>query len=207
MLFRSLLREVIETALLALLIFLAVRSAVQNFKVEGDSMFPSLHDGQYIIVNKVAYAQFDLGMFDFLPFFDAGEDSTVHVFGKPSRGDVIVFKSPNDPSRDFIKRVIGVPGDKVEIRDSVVYVNDEALVEPYITGRNTCPCGPWEVPEGQYFVMGDHRNNSSDSRSFLYVPEKDIIGKTWFSYWPPEEMGLAPNHSITFASEQAADDR
>ena len=201
------LREVIETALLALLIFLAVRSAVQNFKVEGDSMVPSLDDGQYIIVNKLAYAQFDLGIFDFLPFFDAGEDSTIHLLGSPGRGDVIVFKSPNDPNRDFIKRVIGVGGDKVEIRDGVVYVNGEALEEPYITGRNTCPCQTWEVPEGRYFVMGDHRNNSSDSRSFGFVPEKNIIGKAWFSYWPLEDVGLAPNHSITFASDQATESR
>jgi signal peptidase I len=198
-------REVVETLLLAVLIFLAVRSTVQNFKVEGTSMVPSLDNGQYIIVNKLAYAQFDLGIFDFLPFFDAGDDSTHHLFGSPKRGDVVVFEAPGYADRDFIKRIIGIPGDKVEIRDSVVYINDEPLYEPYTQGTTNCPCGPWEVPEGQYFVLGDHRSGSSDSRASAVgmVPEGKIIGKTWFSYWPLSDVGLAPNHSVSFASEES----
>jgi signal peptidase I len=196
-------REVVETLLLAVLIFLAVRSTVQNFKVEGSSMLPSLENGQYIIVNKLAYARFDLGIFDFFPFFDAGDDSTHHLFGSPKRGDVVVFESPSYAERDFIKRIVGVPGDKVEIRDSVVYINDEPLDEPYTQGTTNCPCGPWYIEEGQYFVLGDHRNNSSDSRQFGSIPEGSIIGKTWFSYWPLSDVGLAPNHSVSFASEES----
>ncbi|MGD0205684.1 MAG: signal peptidase I [Dehalococcoidia bacterium] len=196
-------REVVETLLLAVLIFLAVRSTVQNFKVEGSSMIPSLDNGQYIIVNKLAYAQFDLGIFDFLPFFDAGDNSTHHVFGSPKRGDVVVFQSPSYADRDFIKRIIGVPGDKVQIRDGVVYINDEPLDEPYTEGTTNCPCGPWYIEEGQYFVLGDHRSNSSDSRQFGPIPEEKIIGKTWFSYWPLSDVGLAPNHSVSFASEES----
>jgi len=196
-------RELVETLLLALLIFLAVRSAVQNFKVEGDSMFPSLENGQYIIVNKLAYAQIDLSKFDWIPFFDAGNSPVHHLFGTPDRGDVIVFQSPTNPDRDFIKRVIGVPGDTVEIRSGVVYVNGEPLVEPYITGRTGCPCGPWVVEPGTFFVMGDHRNNSSDSRVFNAIPEKSIVGKALFSYWPLSEVGLAPNHSVSFASGES----
>jgi signal peptidase I len=196
-------REVVETLLLAVLIFLAVRSTVQNFKVEGSSMLPSLDNGQYIIVNKLAYAQFDLGIFDFLPFFDAGDDSSHHLFGSPERGDVIVFQSPRYADRDFIKRIVGVPGDKVEIRDSVVYINDEPLEETYTQGATNCPCGPWYIEEGQYFVLGDHRSNSSDSRQFGSIPEGSIIGKTWFSYWPLSDVGLAPNHSVSFASEES----
>jgi signal peptidase I len=195
-------REVVETLLLAVLIFLAVRSTVQNFKVEGSSMLPSLDNGQYIIVNKLAYAQFDLGIFDFLPFFDAGDNSTHHLFGSPKRGDVVVFQSPSYTDRDFIKRIIGVPGDKVQIRDGVVYINDEPLDEPYTEGITNCPCGPWYIEEGQYFVLGDHRSNSSDSRQFGPIPEEKIIGKTWFSYWPLSDVGLAPNHSVSFASEE-----
>jgi signal peptidase I len=197
-------REVVETLLLALLIFLAVRSSVQNFKVEGSSMLPSLENNQYIIVNKLAYAQFDLGIFDFLPFFDAGENSSHHLFSAPERGDVIVFQSSKSPERDFIKRVIGVPGDKVDIRDGIVYINDEPLDEPYTNSQTRCSgeCS-WVVPEGHYFVLGDNRNNSSDSRvsTVGMVPEETIIGKAWFSYWPLSDVGLAPNHSVSFASD------
>lgn len=196
-------RELVETLLLALLIFLAVRSAVQNFKVEGDSMLPSLENGQYIIVNKLAYAQIDLSKFDWIPFFDPGDNPVHHLFGTPERGDVIVFRSPTNPDRDFIKRVIGVPGDTVEIRSGVVYVNNEPLVEPYISGKTSCPCGPWEVAPGTYFVLGDHRNNSSDSRVIGAIPEENIIGKALFSYWPLSEVGLAPNHSVSFASVES----
>jgi len=201
-------REVVETLLLALLIFLAVSETLQNFKVEGDSMNPSLETDQYIIVNKLAYAQFDLGIFDFLPFFDAGDDSTHHLFGAPERGDVVVFESPKGQDRDYIKRIIGVPGDKVDIHDGVVYINDEPLDEPYIDGQTRCSgkCS-WVIPEGQYFVLGDNRDNSSDSRNSTVgmVPEGKIIGKTWFSYWPLSDMGPAPNHSVSFANEDSED--
>jgi signal peptidase I len=196
-------RELVETLLLALLIFLAVRSAVQNFKVEGESMLPSLDNGQYIIVNKLAYAQIDLSKFDWIPFFDSGDNPLHHLFGTPERGDVIVFESPTNPDRDFIKRVIGEPGDTVEIRDGVVFVNNEPLIEPYITGRTGCPCGPWEVAPGTYFVLGDHRNNSSDSRVIGAIKEDAIIGKALFSYWPLSDVGPAPNHSVSFASEES----
>ncbi len=198
-------REVVETLLLALLIFLAVSETLQNFKVEGSSMLPSLENHQYIIVNKLAYAQFDLGIFDFLPFFDAGDDSTHHLFGGPERGDVVVFESPKRPGQDLIKRVMGVPGDKVEIRDGVVYINDEPIDESYTQGATGCPCGPWYVEEDHYFVLGDHRSNSSDSRSIGQIPEKNIIGKTWLSYWPLSDIGLAPNHSVSFANEDSED--
>ena len=196
-------RELVETLLLALLIFLAVRSAVQNFKVEGESMLPSLENGQYIIVNKLAYAQIDLDKFDWIPFFDPGDSPVHHLFGTPERGDVIVFESPTNPDRDFIKRVIGVPGDSVEIRSGIVYVNEEPLEESYTTGNTGCPCGPWVVEPGRYFVLGDHRNNSSDSRVIGTIGEDAIIGKALFSYWPLSEVGLAPNHSVSFASGES----
>jgi signal peptidase I len=198
-----LIREMVETCLLALLIFLAVRSTVQNFKVEGESMLPSLQNGQYIIVNKLAYAQLDLSKFDWIPFFDPGDNPVHHVLGTPERGDVVVFRSPGNPDRDFIKRVIGVPGDRIEIRNGIVYVNDEPLVETYTTGHTGCPCGPWVVEPGKYFVLGDHRSNSSDSRIFSTIPEESIIGKALFSYWPLSEVGLAPNHSVSFASQES----
>lgn len=198
------LREVLETLILALLIFLAARSALQNFRVEGMSMDSGLRPGQYIIVNKLAYARFDLKLFDFLPFFDPGTNSVKHIFGQPERGDVVVFRSQVDPRIDFIKRVIGEPGDTLEIRDGVVFIDGVALEESYARGPTLCGsgppiCGPLTLGDGQYYVLGDNRNSSSDSRLWGPVPEGNIIGKAWFSYWPLSELGLAPNHSVGFA--------
>jgi signal peptidase I len=207
-------RELAETVLLALLIFLSVRASFQNFRVEGASMSPSLENGEYLIVNKLSYAQVDLGMFDFLPFFDAGDDPVKHLWGAPERGDVIVFEAPTSPNRDFIKRIIGVPGDTVEIMSSgEVTVNGTVLSEPYAVGTTSCPTGncKFEVPpEGSpeaeekcgsnacYFVMGDNRQNSSDSRQNWLVPEENIIGKTLITYWQNGELDLklAPNRTV-----------
>lgn len=197
-------RQVIEMAALAALIFLLVRASVQNFRVEGSSMAPNLASGQHLIVNKLAYTTIDLQIFDWVPFFDPDEDSVHHLFGSPGRGDVIVFQSPQDSKQDFIKRIIGVPGDSVEIRASSVFLNGRQLEEPYTqgtTGGCTAPCS-WEVPENGYFVLGDNRSGSSDSRMFGFVSEKSVIGKALFSYWPLKDADLAPNKSISFASEE-----
>ena len=206
------LRELTETLLLAGLIFLAVHVSMQNFKVEGASMEPSLDNGEYLIVNRLAYAEIDLGIFDWVPFFDAGEDPVRHLWGSPARGDIIVFRSPANVERDFIKRIIGEPGDVVEIDQDtgVVSVNEQAIDEPYIRGKTNCSssCGPWVVPERSYFVMGDNRNNSSDSRQGWFVPEGNIIGKALITYWydGSPELDLAPNHDVSFISEAAAEE-
>lgn len=208
------LRELAETLLLAVLIFFAVHVSMQNFKVEGASMEPSLDNGEYLIVNKLAYAEIDLSIFDWMPFFDAGDDAVHHLWGSPARGDVIVFRSPTavPQERDFIKRIIGVPGDKVEIdrEMAAVVVNGQVIEEPYVRGTTTCSmsCGPWVVPERAYFVMGDNRNNSSDSRQGWFVPEENIIGKTLITYWHDgsPELDLAPNHDVSFISEAAAEE-
>ena len=208
-------REVAETVLLAALIFLSVRASFQNFRVEGASMSPSLANGEYLIVNKLSYAQIDLGMFDFLPFYDAGEDSVKHLWGGPERGDVIVFEAPTSPGRDFIKRIIGVPGDTVEITpDNKVIVNGTVLDEPYAAGVTSCSgdeCANRIIPEegspeaqaecgsdACYFVMGDNRQNSSDSRQGWLVPEQNIIGKTLITYWQDGglDLKLAPNETV-----------
>jgi signal peptidase I len=205
-------RELAETLLLAVLIFLAVRTSMQNFRVDGASMEPSLDNGEYLIVNKLAYTQLDLGLFDWLPFFDAGDNPVHHLWDTPSRGDVIVFRAPTNTNRDFIKRVIGVPGDVVEIERNSgrVLINTEAIDEPYIAGDTTCQqsCGPWRVPEGAYFVMGDNRQNSSDSRQGWFVPEENIIGKALITYWRNNspQLDLAPNHHISIVSEAAAEE-
>ncbi|HEU4759562.1 MAG TPA: signal peptidase I [Dehalococcoidia bacterium] len=202
-------RELAETVLLALLIFLAVRASFQNFRVEGASMQPSLENGEYLIVNKLAYAQIDLSMFNWLPFYDAGASPVHHLWGSPDRGDVIVFRSPTNLNRDFIKRVIGIPGDKLEVRpqSSEVLVNGKVLDEPYTQGATTCvqTC-TWTVPADSFFVMGDNRSNSSDSRQGWFVPEENIIGKTLVTYWHDggPELGLAPNHSVSLSSKASA---
>ncbi len=216
-------REVAETLLLALLIFLAVRASFQNFKVEGHSMDPSLSDGEYLIVNKLTYAQIDLSFLNFLPFFDAGDDSLHYLWGAPDRGDVIVFRAPTSPDRDFIKRIIGLPGDTVEINEAggEVKVNGAALKETYILGTTGCTqtC-TWTVPKAHtaesrqtcgsddcYFVLGDNRQNSSDSRQGWLVPKENIVGKALITYWHhgEPELDLAPNHSVGIADKASAE--
>jgi signal peptidase I len=194
------LREVAETVILALLIFLLVRAVVQNFQVEGRSMEPTLETGWYLLVNKALYWEINLKTVNkFLPFIDPGDDPTRYVFRGPRRGDIIVFKAPNQspasPERDFIKRIIAVPGETVEVRDGTVFIDGEPLDEPYIKEAGGSDYGPDTVPPGHYFVMGDNRNNSSDSRSFGFLPKENIIGQAWLTYWPFSTFGLVDNTS------------
>ena len=199
--------ELTQTLVLAVLIFLLVRTVAQNFRVEGPSMEPGLHDGQYLLVNKAVYFKLDVGTFSkFIPFIDAEDGEEKYLFHGPQRGDVVVFRYPRDPSRDFIKRIIGVPGDHIRIADGIVYVNDIAINEDYVSahsGRDLdslesvgCTDTEGRVPEGNYFVLGDNRPNSSDSRAWGCVPEENIIGKALLSYWPLDDLGGAGNRSL-----------
>ncbi len=201
-----LLRELAETVILALVIFLLVRAVVQNFQVEGKSMEPSLESGWYLLVDKALYWEVDLNtVHKFLPFVHPGEDPTRYLFRGPKRGDIIVFVAPDQvpgsPERDFIKRVIGLPGDTIEVKNCTVYVNGKPLAENYIQDvpAYTYPTngsGPVTVPKGQYFVLGDNRNNSSDSHSWGFVPKQNIIGQAWVVYWPFHHMGFVKNVDI-----------
>jgi len=160
-------------------------------------MEPGLHDGQYLLVNKAVYFKLDLGtLARYVPFIDAQEGEDKFIFHGPQRGDVIVFRYPKDPSRDFIKRVIGLPGDTVAIREGVVYVNGVALRETYTINAGFGDMAEQVVPPKSYFVLGDNRANSSDSRSWGFVPEENIIGKALFSYWPLSELGGVGNHRL-----------
>lgn len=193
---RGLVRALVETALLALLVFLGVRASFQNFRVDGVSMFPTLEDGEFLLVNKLVYSEVDMGKLGkYIPFIDGEEGEVRSVFHAPHRGDIVVLVDPRRPDVDLIKRVIGLPGETVEIRNGKVYINDYELEEPYIVA-------PWNdtrpkitVPEGQYYVLGDNRNNSMDSRSPAVglVPKSLIIGKAVLTYWPLGKFGLAPN--------------
>ena len=204
---RKVARELVETVILALLIFFAVRAVVQNFRVEGASMEPSMHNDQYLLVNKAIYYRVDFGrLHDLVPFLPGDDEGESHLFRAPQRGDIIVFRFPLSPDRDFIKRVIGVPGDTVEVRDERVFINGVALEEDYILSSPNYTYGPTVVPEGKYFVLGDNRRNSYDSHAWgngcapdegcEFVPEENIIGQAWISYWPFDQLGLVNNKDI-----------
>jgi signal peptidase I len=193
---KMLVREIAETGLLALLVFLAVRASFQNFKVDGLSMWPTLEDGEYLIVNKLAYAEVDMErLSNFVPFVDPGENPNREVFGGPERGDIVVLKDPAEPDIDLIKRIIGMPGETLEIVDGKVYINDHLLIEPYIKHEWHDAKPKIAIPDGYYFVMGDNRDNSKDSRngSIGLIPKDLIIGKAMLTYWPRDKFGLAPN--------------
>ncbi|MFN8524193.1 MAG: signal peptidase I [Chloroflexota bacterium] len=189
---RSLIWEVVQTILLTVAIFLAVRSVVQNFRVEGASMDPTLHSGQYLLINKVIYARTDGTPLDNLLGRAENTADPSFIFGGPRRGEVIVFRAPTQTEKDFIKRVIGLPGETVRIVGGQVFVNNRPIDEPYIEHRATYDLDQKTVPPGSYFVLGDNRPNSSDSHLGWFVPANNIIGRAWVSYWPPTYWGVMP---------------
>jgi len=171
--------DTLETIILSLVLFLAINAISERIRVESISMQPTLYPGDYVIVNKLAY----------------------RFKGTPNRGDVIVFRYPPNPEAiPYIKRVIGLPGDQIHIGDGKVYVNGQAVVEPYLV-VTTNRGGDWTVPAGQIFVMGDNRNNSSDSRSWGFVPLENIIGRAEVIYLPPQHWGFL-HENIAIASPE-----
>ena len=189
--------ELLQTLVLAALIFLAVRAIAQNFRVEGSSMEPGLQNGQYLLVNKALYFKLNLSAFSkVLPFVHADDEGPNFLFRGPKRGDVIVFRPPHAPEKDFIKRVIGVPGDTVEVRGGAVFVNGAQLDEPYSEREGGRDFQPDVVPARSYFVLGDNRRSSSDSRDWGFVPEENIVGQAMLSYWPLSELGGVRNRSL-----------
>jgi signal peptidase I len=199
-------REVLETLALTALIFALVSSALQTFKVDGRSMEPTLHNGQHLIVSKAVYWQIDptsISQLAGLPGDVMNRGAAVPVFGQPKRGDIIVFKFPRDLSRPFIKRIIAVPGETVEIRDGRVLINGEQLEESYLIDAPRYSAPAETVPPGSYFVLGDNRNNSSDSHVWGMVPQENILGKAWVRYWPFSEMSANLSEAPRLASEKA----
>ena len=197
---RRVIKELIETALLALAMLLALEFSVQNYRVEGSSMYPTLHEGEMLMVNKLIYARLDDGVFDFsLPFTrsadaadgDGSTPSRTFIFGPPEHGEIVIFHFPRNRERDFVKRVIGVPGDILEIRNGEVIRNGEPIEEPYVTNHSSRSEREREIPAGHYYVLGDNRRGSNDSRDWGLVPETDIIGRAWLLYWPPNRFGSA----------------
>ncbi len=169
--------DILETLVLSAVLFLGINLVSARIRVDGESMLPSLKSGEFVVVNRLAYK-----------------------FGNPGHGDVIVFRFPRDPSQEFIKRVIGLPGDEVKIARGVVSINGQKMNEEYIAAPPGYQ-GEWTVPAGAVFVLGDNRNNSSDSHNWGSVPFEDIIGEAVFVYWPPDQWGLIEHPAVASAGD------
>lgn len=177
---KSVIREYVEAVAVAVaLAGLIIVFVAQSFLVQGASMEPSLSHGERVLVDKITYR-----------------------FRDPQRGEIVVFQYPADPRRKFIKRVIGVPGDVVYIRGGTVFVNGVPLREDYILGPTYGEFPPTRIREDHYFVLGDNRNNSDDSRfaDVGPVPRRLIVGRAVLTYWPPGEVGMIAPPSIFQAS-------
>jgi signal peptidase I len=168
--------DVIETLILSVVLFVSINMISARIRVDGDSMVPTLVSGEYVIVSRLTYR-----------------------VGSPERGDIIVFHYPRNPEEEYIKRVIGLPGDQVEVKNGSVYVNGEKLDESYLTVK-TNYLGMWSIPSGQLFVLGDNRNNSSDSHDWGTVPMDYVIGKALVVYWPPPDWGLVDHVPLANAA-------
>ena len=182
-------REITEAVLIALLVLLVLQTTVRNFKVEGSSMVPTLEGGQYLVVDQAAFFKFDKERLSrAVPFWKASEAEPRFAFDPPARGEVIVFNYPLDPRKDFVKRVVGLPGETVEVRGGTVLVDGEALPEPYLQRKDSSGAPPLTLGEKEYYVIGDNRRNSNDSRSWGAVPEGNIVGRVWLVYWPWDDI-------------------
>ena len=192
---KNVFREILDAVGLSLVVFILIQTSMQNFKVEGASMSPTLDSGQYLIVNKLAYVNVDLvRLSKLIPIWRVKELKDNHNVRSPIRGEIIVFRfpdpNPNNRKRDFVKRVIGVPGDKIAIVNGVVWVNGEPLYEGYLRFRDAFNLDERVLKEKHYFVLGDNRTGSNDSRAWGTVPEENILGKVWSIYWPPSDWGV-----------------
>jgi signal peptidase I len=179
-----LLKELVETTILAGLIFVILQITVQNYQVEGSSMLPTLNPDDCVLANKFTYSRIDKSKYgDFLPSIDPHQGHLLFLFHPPRRGEIVIFEYPQDRSRHFVKRVIGVPGDEVRIQNGAVFVNKHEILEPYLDrSHSTSNHGPIIVGTGEYFVLGDNRLSSNDSRAWGTINNDHIIGKYWFEY-------------------------
>ena len=174
-------REIAITIVLALIIFFVARTTIQTYEVFMTSMEPNFTEGDRVVVNKAVY-----------------------WFGEPQRGDVIIFEEPNGSTEDFIKRVIGIPGDVVEIKNRAVFVNGTKLDEPYILVPPAYTMASTTVPENSYFVLGDNRNSSNDSHNGWFVDTEKIHGKAWLITWPPDSWEIVPSYELDEQLSEAA---
>jgi signal peptidase I len=174
--FLSFVVDIFETLVLSVVLFVSVNIISARIRVDGDSMVPTLISGEYVVVNRMSYR-----------------------LGNPHRGDIIVFHFPRNPAEEYIKRIIGLPGDVIEVMNGTVYINGQPLDESYLDVKVNYT-GKWEVPQGQLFVLGDNRNNSSDSHDWGTVPMNYVVGKAVMVYWPPPEWGLIDHVKLANAA-------
>ena len=188
-------REIIEAVLLALVALVILQGTVRNFKVEGSSMSPTLEGGQYLVVDQVSYFKLNIERLSrIVPFWDATGTNPKFAFDPPVRGEIIVFRYPEDPTKDFVKRVVGLPGESVEVREGTVYVDGHSLKEPYLQRSDRSSASQLNLEEQEYYVIGDNRRNSNDSRAWGVVPEENIVGRVWLVYWPWEDVHIVSSH-------------
>lgn len=195
-------RELLEAFILALIVFMVIQGSVRNFRVEGSSMNPTLEGGEYLLVNKLVYFPVDTHRLSrVVPFWKVDEPAHDFAARAPERGEVIVFRFPGEgPPKDFVKRVIGLPGEHVEVRDGAVYIDGNPLLEPYINARQTGCNGArcdLTLKADEYYVLGDNRRTggSNDSRHWGPLPEENVLGKVWFVYWPFSELNALNSFS------------
>ena len=173
-LLKPLVREILITVALALAIFFAARATLQTYEVFQTSMEPSFFQSQRVVVVKAVY-----------------------WFGEPQRGDVVIFKAPNGSDEEYIKRIIGIPGDTVEVLYGNIYVNGFKLDEPYVKHSFSYSLPGQIVPVDSYFVLGDNRDVSNDSHRGWFLPRENIIGKAWLITWPPSDWGVVPSFPLS----------
>jgi len=173
---RGFFRDLIETILMAVVLFLLLNAVTSRVRVFNISMQPTLYEGNLLVVNKLAYK-----------------------LGEPKRGDIIVFHYQGTPTEDYIKRVIGLPGDTITIGSGVVKVNGQALTEPYIAELPGYT-GSWTVPEGELFVLGDNRNHSSDSHDWGFAKQEWVVGKAIVVYWPLDRIRILSHPDLVNAA-------
>jgi signal peptidase I len=188
---RTTIREAVETITLAVFLVLILQNTVQNYRVDGPSMNPLLASQDRVLVNKVIYTEVDANrVMRFIPGRSAEVGETWHPFNPPQRGDTIVFRWPRDITQNFVKRVIGLPGDRVQIRGGAVFINDVAIDEPYVTRPKNETLAERTIAEGEYYVLGDNRAQSDDSRHWGQVDEGLVVGKVSLAYWPLDRFSV-----------------
>jgi len=180
---RGFFRDLIVILIVTFLIFMGRRLMIGSYAVVSPAMEPGIRTGQRILVNKLAYK-----------------------VSEPERGDIVYYRTP-EGGRSQMKRLIGLPGDIVQIDQGVVFLNGHQLSEPYVSEPAGYTLSLYQIPSGCYFVLGDNRNNSNDSHDGWTVPSAALLGKAWILSWPPDEWGSAGNYNLTsqLATAEASD--